>query len=927
MMNQYSVGFSKYLSGLKPNNNVYTHTRIGDKKKIHGGIYNITDEKDFNTRYYRHVFINGNKEYLTEKQIENGQILIDLDFRYNIDIKERQHNEEDIENLIDLYVEKIKELYEINPKQCFPVFILEKPNVNCVTDKNITKDGIHMIIGIEMNHDIQLLLRQKVLKEIDDVLGDLPLQNNYESVLDMGISKGTTNWQVFGSCKPYHERYQLVLYYDIFVNEDGVIEREEYDIEKPSQNFILGLLPKMSARNNKLVKLKLKDNVIEELKILNEKKKRKKTIKRVNRPKIIKKKILNAFESINSEETLEDVVQYVLKEAQEDNNYIIQEAYDYVMALSDKFYNPYDKWMEIGWALNCISDKYLFPIWIKFSAKSDKFNYDDIPELFETWERMENKGMTMGTLIFNLKEDNYEKYKKIKSKTISHYLNEACKSETEYDLGKILYKMYGDEYVCCSIKNKIWYKYENNKWIETEGGIDLKEKISTILYREFVKKEQMLINKLPMIMDDKERDKIQKYIQKISDWMKKLKRTAWKTNIMKEAQELFYNKEFFNKLDKNPNLLCFKNGVINFENNCKFRKGKPSDYLSLCTNIDYIRYNKKNNDHTTISEEIKTFFKQLFPNIKLRKYMWEHLASTLWGKNLNQTFNMYIGCGKNGKSKLVEFMGEILGDYKGTVPIGLVTQKRTVIGSASPEIAQLRGLRYAVMQEPSKGMILNEGIMKELTGGDPLQGRLLFKDTVTFNPQFSLAVCMNHLFEINADDDGTWRRIRVCNFESKFVKNPSDDPNDKQFLVDVNIDNNFKKWREIAASMFVEIIKKTKGVVKDCDMVTMASQKYKASQDHFTAFFKERIVKCSGPNCNYCRNNNCIMKRRDLLENFKDWYSELYGTKCPKGKDLYDFLNKKIGDKNYKNGAYKGYKLLDPDLDFEDDECFNTNNI
>ena len=100
-----------------------------------------------------------------------------------------------------------------------------------------------MIIGIEMKHEVQLLLREKVIKELDNVLGDLPLQNNYESVLDLGISKGTTNWQVYGSCKPHNERYQLVLYYDIFVNEDGVIEREEYDIENPPQNFILNLLP------------------------------------------------------------------------------------------------------------------------------------------------------------------------------------------------------------------------------------------------------------------------------------------------------------------------------------------------------------------------------------------------------------------------------------------------------------------------------------------------------------------------------------------------------------------------------------------------------------------------------------------------------------------------------------------------------------
>ena len=49
--------------------------------------------------------------------------------------------------------------------------------------------------------------------------------------------------------------------------------------------------------------------------------------------------------------------------------------------------------------------------------------------------------------------------------------------------------------------------------------------------------------------------------------------------------------------------------------------------------------------------------------------MWEHLASILLGKNLNQTFNMYTGSGRNGKSKLVELMGTMLGDYKGTVPI------------------------------------------------------------------------------------------------------------------------------------------------------------------------------------------------------------------------------------------------------------------
>ena len=126
--------------------------------------------------------------------------------------------------------------------------------------------------------------------------------------------------------------------------------------------------------------------------------------------------------------------------------------------------------------------------------------------------------------------------------------------------------------------------------------------------------------------------------------------------------------------------------------------------------------------------------------------MWEHLASCLIGTNKNQTFNIYYGGGRNGKSKLTELMSRALGQYKATVPITLITQKRNTIGSTSSEIVQLQGVRYAVMQEPSKGDRINEGIMKEITGGDPIQGRALFKDTVTFMPQFKLVVCTNELF-------------------------------------------------------------------------------------------------------------------------------------------------------------------------------------
>jgi len=329
----------------------------------------------------------------------------------------------------------------------------------------------------------------------------------------------------------------------------------------------------------------------------------------------------------------------------------------------------------------------------------------------------------------------------------------------------------------------------------------------------------------------------------------------------------------------------------------EFRESRSDDYLSLCTNTNYIKYNPDDDEHVEIRGEITEFMEQLFPDPSLNKYMWEHLASVLIGDNRNQTFHIYTGCGRNGKSKLVELMGLALGEYKGSVPLALITQKRGSIGGVSPEVAQLKGLRYAVMQEPSKNTKMNEGIMKELTGGDPIQGRALFKDTVTFIPQFTLAVCTNHLFDIQSADDGTWRRIRVCNFASKFVDKPSEKPEDLEFKVDRNIDKKFKRWMPIFSTMLVEILFETDGMVTDCDAVLAPTQKYKAQQDYFTGFLKERIVKLDGSK----------IKKRDVLNEFQEWFSELYGGKVPTGKELYEFLEKELGKPT--RLGWRGYKL------------------
>jgi len=215
----------------------YTHTRIGDKEiNIIGGSYCITanDENEFYTKYYDSVFVDKNAEYLTEKQIKGGQMVIDLDFRYNSDITNRQHTSENINDIICCYLNILQEFYDFDERP-FKVYVFEKPNVNRLKDGSLTKDGLHLMFGLSIPFEVQLMIRQKMLNELPNYL-NLPLINTWESVLDEGISKGTTNWTLYGSRKPQNEAYELKMVYnitfDLTDNEPKMEEDFDFDFDE-----------------------------------------------------------------------------------------------------------------------------------------------------------------------------------------------------------------------------------------------------------------------------------------------------------------------------------------------------------------------------------------------------------------------------------------------------------------------------------------------------------------------------------------------------------------------------------------------------------------------------------------------------------------------------------------------------------------------
>jgi len=216
----------------------YTHTRIGDKTlNVHGGVYTIPPAilPVFWRKYYTHVFENGKQEFLTEKQNpERGLITVDFDFRYDTSITKRQHSKEHVLDMIQTYIQTLEKIVDIPDDANIPIYIFEKSDVNQLDD--VTKDGIHMIIGAIVERPIQRMLRSRMLKELPEIWTDIPITNSWNDVLDEGISRGHTNWQLYGSRKPGHKAYMLK-YHFIMMHDPEDEERAWMCQEEKTSKF------------------------------------------------------------------------------------------------------------------------------------------------------------------------------------------------------------------------------------------------------------------------------------------------------------------------------------------------------------------------------------------------------------------------------------------------------------------------------------------------------------------------------------------------------------------------------------------------------------------------------------------------------------------------------------------------------------------
>ena len=799
----------------------FTHTSI---YKPSGSFYIPFEKLDTFYDLYEHCFNLNHDLHLTEKHAEVSPVLIDIDFRYpKTESVSRKHTIETITKLLELYSEIISE-YVVADKIVF--YVLEKEGP--VVEKDVVKDGIHIVIpNIITKPAVQYIIRERVLNKLGTVFDDLGLINSYDDVVDKAVIY-QNNWQMYGSKKPGCNAYKITGKYVWKTDTCELLEKQHDNLSKFVR--VLSIRNKFchDACDIKIEKIseieKYEDNI----------------------SKAKQTKMLDSNNSIFQK------TQNITK----NTSIEFKTAVKLVEILDNHRADNYSDWIRLGWCLRNI-DHRLLDTWIEFSRRSRKFEEGACERL---WNYMKGDGLGIGSLNLWAKTDNYEKYQEISKSDIHALIKEAAANEAHHDVAAVLYHMYKYNFVCASIKNNIWYEFRDHRWVQCDSGHTLRAKISTQLYevfRDYSRQLEQSANALSESDDNKVG--MLKRSKKVFGLAIKLKQVAYKENIMRESREFFYIEKFEEKLDAKPHLLGFENGVydlIAYE----FREGRPEDYISNSTKINYIPYDPSHE----FAADVECYLSQVFTNPDIKEYVMCVLASFLNGSIREERFHIWTGSGSNSKSIMINLYEKCIGTYSCKLPVTLLTQKRAASNAATGELARTKGKRFACLQEPSENEKLNVGLMKELTGGDTIMARMLYQDPIEFKPQFKMILTCNTLPNVPSDDGGTWRRIRVVEFTSRFCDNP-DPEKENEFPIDKTLADRMEDWREYFMSLLVVYYRKyAEDGIKEPEDVLRVTRDYQKSNDILMEFIDNEITKAPGAK----------ITLSDFMNTFRVWIKE-----------------------------------------------------
>jgi len=218
------------------------------------------------------------------------------------------------------------------------------------------------------------------------------------------------------------------------------------------------------------------------------------------------------------------------------------------------------------------------------------------------------------------------------------------------------------------------------------------------------------------------------------------------------------------QIDANKNLINFPNGTLEIDTGT-FREHRQDD---LCSKVMGAPY-----DLAADCPLWKRFISEIFEdNQDLISFVQRALGYTLTAEIKERAIFLCYGSGANGKSTLLNTAAAAMGDYSQQTESSTFTvQKREQVRN---DLAALKGARLVLALESGKDKKLDEAIVKQVSGGDKIAARFLFKEYFEYIPEFKIWWGFNHRPRIDDCTESIWDRIKLIPFNLRVPEEKRD---------------------------------------------------------------------------------------------------------------------------------------------------------
>lgn len=280
-------------------------------------------------------------------------------------------------------------------------------------------------------------------------------------------------------------------------------------------------------------------------------------------------------------------------------------------------------------------------------------------------------------------------------------------------------------------------------------------------------------------------------------------------------------------LDNQPWFLNCLNGMVNLNTG----ELLPHDPKFLITKMIHIEYHR--DARAPIWE---SYLNDVQTNPEIVRFLQRAAGYSACGTAREQVVLIHHGHGQNGKSTFMKAMAAILGSgYCQKGNMSLFAEQST--DRVRNDVACLAGTRMLSLSETSDRMVMDEALVKAVTGGDIIKARFLNKEFFEFVPTFTVHIDTNHRPRIRGTEDGIWRRILLIPWMTRVPDEKKDLQLEQKLLAEKE---GILNWIVQGALAYIQGGLKVPGIIRE------ASHEYRRDEDIIGDWFDQCVVQLSG---------------------------------------------------------------------------------